>query len=531
MNQSRELAERVKELQCMYKLSELVQQEDLNLSDLLQRVARFIPLAWQYPESACARIIYEGQTYVSENFQETSWRQISYIPVANKKAGSVEVFYLEEKHQEDEGPFLAFERKLIENIAKLLAETIERRHAEEESQRLLRQHAALTQLSLQALKDVDLSVLLNEAVKLTARILNVGYCQILERPPERDVFLLRAATGWSEEEVGKTVQNLDTQSQAGYTFLRNESVMSPDLEKESRFRDLNLLQKHHLISGMSVLIHGTNSPFGVLAVHTEHARTFEQDELNFLESIANIVGSAVERAKAGRAMKEYQSQLRTLASQLSLAEQKERLRIATELHDVIAQNLAMTKMKLSELQKLSLPDNVVFQVQELRTLLEETIRSTRSLSFDLSPPVLHDLGLEAALDWLAERTEQEHSIRIQFEDDGSEKPLDENLRNLLFTMVRELIFNVVKHAKAAEAKISVGREGNQIQIEVQDKGCGFDVSAAVAERNDAGGFGLFSITERLRYFGGRLAIQSKPGSGTRVRLTAPLNLRMKDKEE
>jgi signal transduction histidine kinase len=232
----------------------------------------------------------------------------------------------------------------------------------------------------------------------------------------------------------------------------------------------------------------------------------------------------VERAKAGRAMKEYQTQLRTLASQLSLAEQQERLRIATALHDSIGQNLAMTKMKLSAIRQLPLPDDMVPEIQQLRNLLDETIRSTRSLSFDLSPPILHDLGLEAALDWLAERAEQEHSINIEFQDDGSDKPLDESLRNLLFTMVRELVMNIVKHAKANSAKISVWREGNQIQIEVQDQGCGFDVSKAVSDRNKAGGFGLFSIRERLRYFGGRLAIQSNPGNGTRVRLTAPLKL-------
>lgn len=523
MNQSPELAERVKELQCLYGISALMQQQGLTLPDLLGKIAQFIPSAWQYPESACARIVYEGQVYSSSDFKETKWSQIAYITIADKRAGSLEVCYREEKRQEDEGPFLSFERKLIESIAELLAETIERRNAEEELQRLLRQQGTLTQLSLKALKDVDVAVLLNEAAQLTARILNVPYCQILEHASERDALILRAGTGWSEEEIGKTILNLDIQSQAGYTILKNQSVVVSDFKKEARFRDLKLLQKN-VTGGMSVVIHGSNSPFGVLAVNTESMRTFTNDELNFLESVANIVGSAVERAKAGRAMKEYQAQLRTLASQLSLAEQQERLRIATALHDSISQNLAMTKMKLSAIRQLSLPDDIFVEIQQVRKLLDETIHSTRSLSFDLSPPILHDLGLEAALDWLAERMGQEHSLDIEFQDDGSDKPLDENLRNLLFTMVRELVMNIVKHAKANSAKISVWREGNQIQIEVQDQGCGFDVSKALSDRNKQGGFGLFSIRERLRYFGGRLAIQSNQGNGTRVRLTAPLKL-------
>ncbi|MCI0417205.1 sensor histidine kinase, partial [bacterium] len=202
-----------------------------------------------------------------------------------------------------------------------------------------------------------------------------------------------------------------------------------------------------------------------------------------------------------------------------------------ELHDSIGQSLAMTNMKLSAIRQLSLPVEVAPEIDELRRLLEAAIRLTRSLSFDLSPPVLHDLGLEAALDWLVERTEQEHSIRVEFEDDGNDKPLDENLRNLLFTMVQELVFNVVKHAKATDAKISVWREGKQIQIEVHDNGCGFEVPSAVPEPDNSRGFGLFSIRERLRYFGGCLAIQSHPESGTRVRLTAPLKFDFKGSKE
>jgi signal transduction histidine kinase len=282
---------------------------------------------------------------------------------------------------------------------------------------------------------------------------------------------------------------------------------------------------------MSVVIHGTKSPFGVMAVHTKHERAFTLDELNFLESIANILAAAVERTKAERAMKDYQLQLRTLASQLSMAEQHERMKIATQLHDSVTQNLAMSKMKLSAIRQLPLPDDIAREIDELRRLLEKTIQSTRSLSFDLSPPVLQDLGLEAALEWLAEKMEQEHSITVQLEDDGTEKPLEENLRNLLFIMARELLINVVKHANTNDAKVSIWREGNLIEIEVQDNGSGFELSTNALEAHNAAGFGLFSIRERLRHFGGRLAIQSAPGSGTRVRLTAPLKLQMKEELE
>ena len=532
MHGSHELIERIKELECLYRVSALVQKRDLDLSQLLLKIAQFIPSAWQYPDSACARIVYEGKVYCSPNFRETVWKQISPINVADHMSGTVEVCYLEEKKEEDEGPFLAFERRLLQGIAQLLGGAIDRRKGEDKLQRLFRQHEAVSQLGQQALKGIDLPALLNVAVQFIARILDVSFCRIMEHLPEQNALFVRAGFGWSEEEIGRTIENVDTQSQAGYTLLNKQSIVVADLLSETRFHDQNLTRRHRLVSGMSVVIHGTNTPYGVLSVHNSRSRAFTQDEMNFLEAIANILGSAVERDKADKARLDYQSQLRTLASQLSMAEQQERLRIATELHDGIAQSLAMTKMKLSAIQQQSLPAEVVPQMDELRRVLEGTIRSTRSLSFDLSPPVLHDLGLEAALEWLTERTEEKHAIKFAFQDDGKEKPLDENLRNVLFIMVRELAVNVVKHAKAKSAKISVWREGEQIQIEVQDQGRGFDVSTtARVPDNNEGGFGLFSIRERLRYFGGRLAIRSLPGSGTHVRITAPLKLGNEDNKE
>jgi signal transduction histidine kinase len=532
MQGSHERMERIKELECLHRLSALVQKRDLDLSQLLLEIAQFIPSAWQYPESACARIVFDGKAYSSLNFRETIWKQISNIDVTDHMSGTIEVCYLEEKKEEDEGPFLTFERKLIESIARLLGETIERRKAEEKLQRLFHQEEAVSQLGQKALKGIDLPALFKEAVHLIARILDVSFCRIMEHLPEQNALLSRAGFGWSEEEIERTIVKADTRSQAGYTLLNNQSVVVVDLRSETRFHDQSLAQEHGLVSGTSVVIRGTSTPYGVLSVHTSCARVFTQDEVNFLEAIANILASAAERNKADKARRDYQLQLRTLASQLSMVEQQERLRIATELHDGIAQSLAMTKMKLSAIQQQSLPAEIVPEMDELRRVLDGTIRSTRSLSFNLSPPVLQDLGLEPALEWLAERMEQEHTIKFAFEDDCKEKPLDENLRNLLFTMVRELVVNVIKHAKAKDAKISVWREGEQIQIEVQDRGRGFIVSSIEqVPDNNAGGFGLFSIRERLRYFGGRLDIVSVPGSGTSARITAPLKPGNEDNNE
>jgi len=229
-----------------------------------------------------------------------------------------------------------------------------------------------------------------------------------------------------------------------------------------------------------------------------------------------------ERKQAEEELLIYQERLRALASELSLTEQRERRRIATNLHDRIGQTLAISKIKLETLRKSTSSASLTRPLGEISKLIEQTIQETRSLIFDLSPPILYLLGLEPAVEWLAERIQEQHSIPINFEDDGLPKPLDSNIRVLLFQAVRELLVNVVKHAQAHSAKVSIWREGNEIQIGVEDDGVGFDSSEIRHHVGRTSGFGLFNISERLEHLGGHLKIESRPGHGTRCTLIAPL---------
>jgi PAS domain S-box-containing protein len=217
----------------------------------------------------------------------------------------------------------------------------------------------------------------------------------------------------------------------------------------------------------------------------------------------------------------YQEQLQTLASKLSLSEERERRRIATNLHDRIGQALAFAKLKLSAIAKTT--SESVEPVNEVQDLIEQAIADTRSLTFELSPPVLYELGLPAALEWLARKIQQEHGITTRFHDDGQPKPVDEDIRVVLFQAVRELLVNVVKHAQATHAQVLVRRDSDALRIIIEDDGVGFDPS--LAERgSEKSGFGLFSVRERLDYLGGRVKIRSEPGMGTRVTLLAPIKI-------
>jgi PAS domain S-box-containing protein len=218
----------------------------------------------------------------------------------------------------------------------------------------------------------------------------------------------------------------------------------------------------------------------------------------------------------------YQQQLRSLASELSLAEERLRRRIAAELHDHIAQNLAISKIKLESLTDNAEP-GLVKSLNEVNGLISQTIEATRSLTFEISPPVLYELGFEAAANWLAKQTRKRFGLEVEFADDGKPKPLNTDIRVLLFQAVRELLVNVVKHAMAKKAKVFTRRIQKNIQITVEDNGVGFDVEAISAVKDPAkGGFGLFNIRERLDQIGGSVIINARAGKGTQITLTAPI---------
>jgi signal transduction histidine kinase len=242
-----------------------------------------------------------------------------------------------------------------------------------------------------------------------------------------------------------------------------------------------------------------------------------------------------ERKRAEKRAREYQAQLKSLASQLTLAEERERHRLATDLHDQISQALVISKIKLEALRKSGYGSKLDKALDDVCGSIGRTIQNTRTLTFDLSNPVLYELGFEMAVsEWLTEQIQKKHGIAVEFETDGKTKPLDDDICILLFRDVRELLTNVAEHARAHKVKVSINRLGEQISITVEDNGVGFDPAEVISTAAGKGEFGLFSIRERLEQLGGHLEIESKPGSGCRIKMMAPLKkekIESEDKNE
>jgi PAS domain S-box-containing protein len=231
-----------------------------------------------------------------------------------------------------------------------------------------------------------------------------------------------------------------------------------------------------------------------------------------------IVRDLTVRKQAEEQLLVYQRELRSLAGRLILAEEGVRRQLSSELHDRVGQTLTLVKMKIDAQAEAEAPGG---RLNEVRTLLRQMSEDIRTLVFELSPPVLYELGLEAAVHWLAGRLQSEHGLQVSVEADGQTRPLAEDVRALVFRSVHELLFNVVKHAQVQHARVTLAGVGDWLHLEVADDGAGFAPPEGLGAYT-GGGFGLFSIRERMSYIGGQFDLETHPGHGTRCRLVVPL---------
>lgn len=209
-------------------------------------------------------------------------------------------------------------------------------------------------------------------------------------------------------------------------------------------------------------------------------------------------------------------QVESLASELLLAEERERRRLALDLHDGLNQTITLARLKLDDLGTRS-NGAVRAEILEIVELVDQANQSARSLTFQLSPPILHDLGFEPAVQWLVEDVGRTYRLDISLEGPEDPSPLSERIRVLLYRAVRELLINVAKHAGATRTLVRLERGKSAIRIEVEDDGQAFD-PRFVGSR----GLGLSGIRERLSHLGGEMRITSTLGKGTCVTLVAPL---------
>lgn len=216
---------------------------------------------------------------------------------------------------------------------------------------------------------------------------------------------------------------------------------------------------------------------------------------------------------------------RALAKAVWQVQEEERRRLARELHDGLGQNLTALKNQLESLARQAAgaeADGLAGRLAAAVELAGRALQDTRELSRLLRPPILDDLGLIPALQWLARTLREATGLEVHVAGDELEGRLPPDLEILLFRVAQEALTNTLKHSGAKLAVVTLRRRGGWIEVEAVDAGGGFDAERALSPAGGADGCGLRGMRDRLELFGGRLRIASAPGAGTRVRATVPL---------
>ena len=229
--------------------------------------------------------------------------------------------------------------------------------------------------------------------------------------------------------------------------------------------------------------------------------------------------------KKEKELSQSRKRLREMAVQIGLAEEQERKRLAVGLHDSVVQLLSAISVKTRVLDDMISPGEAKDLLQSIRKELNTAAQTLRTLTFELSPPILYELGLGAALEWLGEQLREE-GIKVKFSVREDSPDLDETAKVLLFQCARELVANVRKHAHASHVALSQVVHDNSIVISIQDDGKSFDLKSVVDASGKNSSFGLLSVRERLQQVGGMLALVSKPGVGTTATISVPLSARV-----
>lgn len=344
--------------------------------------------------------------------------------------------------------------------------------------------------------------------------------------------------GWSAEEViGRKGDIIFTEAerQAGVADAEIARAAAAGSSKDDRWH-VRKDGSRFWATGFMVALYGDEGLRGfakILRDDTQKKMADEERE-KLLEALdkerrelRNLTETLEERVA------ERTAEVRKLASTLTMAEQQERRRISQVLHDELQQILYGIQLKMAHVRrdaKAENTDRVEENAVQIEQWLRDAVDTTRRLTVELSPPLLQGEGFRDALDWLKRQMRELHGLEVSLKADHSFRMDDQDLRVLLFQTVRELLFNVVKHAQARTARVELEQLDGRFAIHVVDEGAGFDVEEAErqAASGPAGGFGLFNARERIGLFGGGIEIESAPGEGTRVTIVTPVVLNLSD---
>lgn len=365
---------------------------------------------------------------------------------------------------------------------------------------------------------LDLDVVLQETIDLALEATQGDACFLHLWDPEQQVLVLRAASEGFRDVVGTVVLRLG-EGVAGWVAQHREVAVIPkDKWGDARYKYIPELHGELFTSLVSVpLVSRSGALVGAFNVHAREQRDFSERDVEFLRSTSSLVAAAIERANLFRALEEKEAALEDLVGRTIEAQEDERRRLASEIHDGVTQQLVSAWYRLQACRR-HLPDDVSRAQQELdraQELVDAALDEARVAIYDLRPTMLDDLGLAPSVRALVPRSLGEG---VAMEVDVGDIALPPHREVAIYRMAQEALNNIRKHANASWVGVTLRREGGEVVMRIRDDGRGFDTSRDRSRTS----FGLLGMSERAALLGGRLSVESAPDGGTTIEVRLPV---------
>jgi signal transduction histidine kinase len=417
------------------------------------------------------------------------------------------------------------ETGILQNVVSVVRDITDRKQAEERLTQRNQQLSMLNTVTEAANRSLSLADVMTTLQTLLAENLHVAGGAIYLYHAEDDQLSLEVAWGLPTAlEVAllrfpvATAHNQQVAWQQQPLVLHDLPADLPQLHTLLSAGD-TLQQNEPWCCYLGVPLLAQGETQGVIDLFGHHADTFSQDHVTFCVTLGQQIGSVVQNARLFDAVLAGQERLQTLSRRLVEVQEKERYHIARELHDEVGQILTGLNLSLEMLPRLP-PDQIGNRLGQARTMIGELMQIVREMSLQLRPPMLDDLGLLAALLWHIERYTDQTGIKVLLKHSGLEqRRFAPELEITVYRLVQEALTNVARYADVHEAVVRLWVQADELSLQIEDQGCGFDPAAVLAQHASSG---LSGMRERSLLLGGDMSIEAAPGEGCRLMVVLPL---------
>lgn len=464
--------ERIKELECLYSITNLSIDQKLSLDAFLQRAVEFFPPGFQYPEITCAKISYLNRSYKTDNFRKSKWKLSSLIKVTGNDVGSVEVFYSKKISPSTKDPFLKEERALILSICSQLGVIIEKKLVERE----LHIKESIIASAIDGIAIADL--------KGSLTFVNDAFLRMWGYDQKDEILGMSVLEFWK---IKSGARNVVTKSKKEGSWI-GELV---GLRKDGKSFDVHL--------SANLVKDKFGNPICKMACFYDIS----------------------DQKRTEAELKKSQEELRSLGSHLQNLREQERKLMAHKIHDELGQELTVLKMDLSFLKEKLPRDqkNLLDLTKSMMKTINKTIRTVRRISTELRPSLLDDVGLIPAIEWYVKEFQKRTRIKCEFFTDNRDINPDIKKSTVLYRVLQEALTNVVRHAAATKIKVSLSTKPDKLILKIRDNGKGITQNQISSSKS----FGILGIWESLFSLRGKMEIKGIPDKSTTVKVSLPLD--------